>query len=334
MRFLDALRGKPVDRPPLWMMRQAGRYLPEYRAVRQEAGGFLALCKTPERAAEVTLQPIRRFGFDAAIIFSDILIPAEAMGAKVAFEAGEGPKVQADLTTLVEPEPREACAWLYEALRIVRRELPGETALIGFAGAPFTVACYLIEGETSRGFEKARARLLSDPAAAARLLSQVARWTGRYLAAQVEAGAQVVQVFDTWAHLLGAEDQAALSVGPAGELIRAFRESLGARAAEVPVIYYGPPSLETGADAFSIDWRHDLAAARARLPAVQGNLDPVVLLAGPEHVRPRVRRMLAAATGSARGTAGYVANLGHGIHKDTPIASVEALVEEVRAWRA
>jgi uroporphyrinogen decarboxylase len=316
-------------------MRQAGRYLPEYRAVRERAGGFLALCKTPDLAAEVTLQPVRRFGFDAAIVFSDILIAPEAMGARVAFEAGEGPRVEADLAALSEaPDPRERCPWLYETLRSVRRDLPAETALIGFAGAPFTVACYCLEGETSRGFERARAFMLSRPEEARALLGKLARFTARYLAAQVEAGAQALQLFDTWAHLLGPEDARALAFEPARETIEALRAALGPRAAETPVIYYGPPALETGAQVTSVDWRQDLAAARARLPAVQGNLDPVVLLAGPALVRARSRAMLAAATGGPRGAAGYVANLGHGILKDTPISSVEALVEEVRAWRA
>ncbi len=327
-RFLDACARRPVDRPPLWLMRQAGRYLPEYRAVRERAGGFLALATTPDLAAEVTLQPIRRFGFDAAIVFSDILIVAQAMGAEVTFEAGEGPRVRApDLERLRETEPREACPFLYETLRIVRRALAPETALVGFAGAPFTLACYLIEGETSRGFERARSRLLADPAAARSLNGRIARMTGRYLAAQVEAGAQAVQLFDTWAHLLGPDDAPALAFEPARATIDAFRAELAAAGRPpVPVIYYGPPAPATGADVYSIDWRQDLAAARAALPAVQGNLDPVTLLVGPELVRARAAAMLARA-GAAPG---YIANLGHGILKETPIANVEALVEAVR----
>ncbi|HVY60366.1 MAG TPA: uroporphyrinogen decarboxylase family protein, partial [Planctomycetota bacterium] len=280
-RFLDACARKPLDRPPVWLMRQAGRYLPEYRATREKAGGFLALCKTPELAAEVSLQPIRRFGFDAAIIFCDILIPAEAMGAEVAFEAGEGPRVRADLEKLREPEPRETCGFLYDALRIVRRELPAETALLGFAGAPFTVACYLIEGETSRGFERSRAKLMGDPGKAHALLEKIAGFTARYLAAQVEAGADAVQLFDTWAHLLNPDDALDLAARGARATIDAFR---AISPKPVPVIYYGPPELgqHARADVYSLETRLALAPARARLPVVQGNLDPVILLAGPD----------------------------------------------------
>jgi uroporphyrinogen decarboxylase len=326
--FVEACSGRPVDRPPLWMMRQAGRYLPEYRAVRERAGGFLALAKTPELAAEVTLQPIRRFGFDAAIIFSDILIAPAAMGADVTFEAGEGPRVRADLEALDDRvEPRERCAFLYDALRIVKRELRPETALIGFAGAPFTVACYLIEGGGSKTFEVARARLLSGHPGPRKLLAQLARFTARYLAAQVEAGADVVQLFDTWAHLIGPDAAPELAFQAARATIDEFRAAGGA---STPVIYYGPADERVGADVYSIDWRTDLREARRRFPAVQGNLDPAVLLAGPHVVRPRARLMLE----QAGYAPGYIANLGHGIHKDTPIESVEALVQEVRAWKA
>ncbi len=329
-RLLDACARRPLDRPPVWLMRQAGRYLPEYRAVRERAGGFWALASTPELAAEVTLQPIRRFYLDAAIVFSDILVAARAMGAEVSFDAGEGPRVRAHLERLHEPDPREACPFVYETLRIVRAELKPETALLGFAGAPFTLACYLVEGETTRGFERARAFFAAEPARGRRLLERIARFTARHLAAQVEAGAHAVQLFDSWAHLLAPEDAREIAFRAARETIEAFWAELSAaRLAPAPAIYYGPPAPEVGASAWSIDWRQDLAAARRALPVVQGNLDPAALLAGPEATRARTRAMLARAGGAP----GYIANLGHGVLKDTPIESVEAFVEEVRACR-
>jgi uroporphyrinogen decarboxylase len=338
-RFLRACRRQPVDRPPLWLMRQAGRYLPEYRAVREKAGSFLALCRAPDLAAEVTIQPIRRFGFDAAIIFSDILIPAAAMGAEVSFAEGEGPRIAnpvraaADVERLREPEPREACAFVFEAIRLVRREIA--VPLVGFAAAPFTLASYLVEGETSRGFETSRAFLLAEPAAARALLEKVARVTVRHLAAQVEAGAEAVQLFDTWAGLLSPRDYAALALPALGAVVRGLRAAIPA---EVPIIYFmngvGAAIEEIarlpGLDVLSVDWRIALGEARRRAGgiALQGNLDPAALLAGPEATRERAREVLLQGGGR-----GHIMNLGHGILPKTPIASVEALVDLVRAWK-
>ena len=339
-RFLRACRAQAVDRPPLWLMRQAGRYLPEYRATREKAGDFLTLCRTPELACEVTLQPLRRFGFDAAILFSDILIPAAAMGAEVTFVEGEGPRIgnpvrsEADVERLREPEPREACPYVYETLRMLRRELPsvGSPALIGFAAAPWTLASYLIEGETSRGFEISRAFMLADRKRGEALLEKVGRYTVRYLTAQAEAGAQALQLFDTWAGLLAPVDYRNLALPAVRDVLRGVRAAVGT---EVPLIYFlngvggviedvaQTPEL----DVLSVDWRIGLVEARRRAGAgiaLQGNLDPAVLLAGPEATAERAVKLVRSGIGP-----GHIVNLGHGILPQTPIASVEALVAAV-----
>jgi len=336
---LRALRRDPVDRPPIWLMRQAGRYLPEYRALRKRAGDFLTLCRTPELAVEAALQPVRRFGFDAAILFSDILIPAQAMGAVVTFEEGEGPRIgnpvrsRSDVAALCEPDPREAVPFVFEAVRSLARELRG-TPLIGFAAAPFTLACYLIEGETSRNFELARSFFLLEEAAGAELLEKVARFTAAYLAAQIEAGAEAVQLFDTHAGLLSPRDFRALALGPAARVFGGLRQ--GPRP-DIPLIYFvngAAGILEdmargSGADAISVDWRIDLGEVRRRVGpavAVQGNLDPVALLGPLAALRLRAREVLLAAGPFP----GHIMNLGHGVLAQTPIGSVEALVEVVR----
>ncbi len=339
-RFLAACRGLPVDRPPVWLMRQAGRYLPEYQAVREKAGDFLTLCHTADMAVEVTLQPIRRFGFDAAILFSDILVPAEAMGATVVFAAGEGPRIEdpvrsaADVARLRSPDPEEACPFVLEAVRGLRREL-GETPLIGFAAAPWTLMAYLVEGHGSRDFAFAKRMLLGEPELARALLTKIADYTAKHLAAQVKAGAQALQLFDTWAELLTPGDFAAWALPFANEVLGRVREAVGP---DVPLIYFSKgtaghlPSLrEVRSDVVSIDWRVDLATVRATLGEqrpLQGNLDPISLLAGPDVTRARARQVLEQLGGQR-----HVFNLGHGILPTTPIASVEALVETVRGWR-
>jgi uroporphyrinogen decarboxylase len=318
-------------------MRQAGRYLPEYQAVREQAGDFLTLCHTADLACEVTLQPIRRFGFDASILFSDILVPAEAMGATVIFAAGEGPRIDdpvrtdADVERLRVPDPREACPYVFEAVRLLRRAL-GDVPLIGFVAAPWTLMAYLVEGHASREFSAAKTMLLAEPARARRLLEKIADYSARHALAELEAGCQALQLFDTWAELLTPADYAEWALPFADEVLGRVRAAVGP---EVPLLYFGKgPHLEAAArcraDVLSLDWRHDLAAARRRLGArpVQGNVDPVTLLAGPGPTRRRVREAL-----DAGGGTGHVLNLGHGILPTTPIASVEALVETVRAWR-
>jgi uroporphyrinogen decarboxylase len=332
-RFLAACRREPVDRPPVWMMRQAGRYLPEYRAVREKVG-FLELCKTPDLACEVTCQPIRRFGFDAAILFSDILIPVEAMGVPVAFVEDKGPvlsspvRTRGDVDRLRVPDPEAEMAFVPEAVRRVRRALP-ETPLIGFSGAPVTLAAYMIEGGGSKNFVELKRFLWADAEAARRLLRVITDTVARYLEAQVAAGAQAVQLFDTWAGVLAPRDYDEVALPYVTEIVARLKQT------GVPVIYFvngAAPLLDrmrrTGADVLGLDWRVDLAAARAQLGpgvAVQGNLDPVALHAPPEVVAAQTRAVLAAGGG-----AGHVFNLGHGILPDTPLAGVEAMLAAIR----
>ena len=340
-RFLAACRGQPVDRPPLWLMRQAGRYLPEYQATRARAGSFLALCHTPELAAEVTLQPIRRFGFDASIVFSDILVPAQAMGLEVSFEEGEGPSIgnpvrtAADIERLAVPEPEERVPSVFHTLRILRRELPADVPLIGFVAAPFTLAAYAVEGGGSRNYERTKGLLFSDPEAGRRLLRKICDYSARHALAEIKAGAQALQLFDTWAELLGPDDWREWCLPWANDVLRQVRAGAGP---DVPLIYFSRGTAthlgdlgSVEADVISLDWRIDLAAARAALPGkvLQGNLDPVVLHATPAVVRERTTRLLAQGGGR-----GHVVNLGHGILPRTPIPNVEAMVETVRGWRS
>ncbi|MGE0707246.1 MAG: uroporphyrinogen decarboxylase [Planctomycetota bacterium] len=339
--FLKACRGEPVERPPLWLMRQAGRYMPEYRAVRAQAGSFLELCRTPELCVEVTLQPIRRFGFDASILFSDILIPAEAMGAEVVFEEGEGPRIlnpfrhERDLERFHVPDPEEAAPFVFEAVRGLRQALPASVPLIGFVAAPWTLCCYLIEGGGSRNFEHTKTLAFGNPALFARLQEKVLDYSVAHAAAQVAAGAQAFQLFDTWAELLDLPAWRRLCLEPANRFLRELRARVGK---DIPLIYFSkgsagqlPALPEVEADVISIDWRLPLAQARAAMPGrvLQGNLDPLYLLAGPEVTRARALELLAETKGQK-----HVFNLGHGILPPTPHDSVDALVETVRGFRA
>jgi len=336
-RFIAACRREPVDRPPAWMMRQAGRYLPEYRATRETKGGFLAMVHDPATAAEITLQPIRRFGMDAAVIFCDILVPPAAMGVGVRFEEGVGPLLDppvrdADgVRALRGFEPSEATGFLAEALRLVRGELGEERALIGFCGAPFTVASYLIEGRSSRNFEHTKAMMLGQPDLFQELMSQVVDVSIPYLAMQVEAGADALQIFDSWG---GALDEATYRRCILPHLTRLVS---GARESGVPVIVYlnGCGHLlealaDSGPDVLSIDWRVPPEEAIARVGdrvALQGNLDPCTLFAPPSVVEQEARRVLDAFAPQP----GYVFNLGSGILPKTPLESVEALWRTVLA---
>jgi len=334
--FLDACRGEPTPRPPLWLMRQAGRYLPEYREVRKNVT-FLELCKTPRLAAEVTLQPIRRFAFDAAILFSDLLIPLEAMGQTVSFTE-DGPTVTppvrsaADLDRLATFDPWERTPFVLETIRLLRPQL-GETPLIGFAGAPFTTATYAIEGRTSRRFVETKKLFYREPATAHRLLELIESATRAYLLAQVASGAQAIQIFDSWLGVVSPEEWDEFVVEPTTRLVAAVKAS------GVPVIYFpnGATTIldriaRVGADVYGIDWRLPLDQARARLAAggapnaaVQGNLDPAVLLGPIERIRQQAADLVKC--GASRG---HVFNLGHGIYPETPIESVEALIRSVR----
>ena len=334
--FLAACRRESVRRPPVWIMRQAGRYLPEYRATRSRAGSFLALCRTPALAAEVTLQPIRRFGFDAAIVFSDILLPLSPMGVEFGFPEEGGPRLDRALTgpgdweRLRAPADGAGTLFVAETIERVRRELPPAVALIGFCGAPWTLASYLVEGGTSRDHAAARAAMAAHPREFHRLLEALADAMGLYLRQQVAAGAQAVQVFDSWAVALSAESYGQFALPALGRLLRALDGS------GVPRIVYasGPHLLpllaELPCEGVSVDWRAPLAAAARALPGkvVQGNLDPALLLAPSSVVQAATRAMLADAP-----PCGYIANLGHGILPDTPIDAVTAFLDAVRVER-
>jgi uroporphyrinogen decarboxylase len=335
--YLRAARGQAVERTPIWIMRQAGRYLPEYRAVREKID-FVTLCKTPELAAEVTLQPIDRFGFDAAILFSDILVLAEPMGFKIEFNPGpviDAPvRTGADVERIRPADPQQELPYVFETIRILRRELSGRVPLIGFAAAPFTLAAYLVEGKGSKNFEQIKRLLFGDPSTAHALLEKVAEATLRYLRAQVAAGAQALQLFDTWAGLLAPDDYREFGLRYARRVLEELRE------AGVPLTYFALDSChlldavaQCGADMVGVDWRTPLDVAARRLDrplALQGNLDPCILLATPQVVAERARAVLQRASGLP----GHVFNLGHGVLPGTPVESVEALVRTVQEHRA
>jgi uroporphyrinogen decarboxylase len=331
--FLRACRREPVERTPLWLMRQAGRYLPEYRALR-ECVDFLTLCRTPELAVQATLQPLARFDLDAAILFSDILIPAGPMGFAFDFRPGpvlERPVRTADDVARVRVgDAEEDLGFVLETVRLARAELAGRVPLIGFAAAPWTLASYLVEGRGSSDFSHLRGMIQASPALAHTLLDKVARVTAAYLAAQIRAGVQAVQLFDTWAGLLGRADYREFG-------LRYARRVLDELAGQgVPRLYFalGAGHLldeirDSHADVVGLDWRLPLGEAAARLGpgfALQGNLDPAVLLGPAEAVERRAAEVLA----DARGLPGHVFNLGHGVLPGTPIERVETLVRTVR----
>ncbi len=334
-RFLKACRREPVDATPIWIMRQAGRYLPEYRAVRAKVP-FLTLCKTPELAAQVTLQPVAILGVDAAILFSDILVVPEAMGLELILEDA-GPQFPKpfsgarDLARLHVPDPEEELGYVMEAIRVVQRELAGKVPLIGFCGAPWTLAAYMIEGKGSRSFEKAKAMLLGDEKLAHALLGRIADSLTLYLNAQLAAGADAVQIFDSWAGALGPEDYARLGAPYLARIIAGLK-----RDRRQPVIVFGVETGEllgqlaaTGADVVGVDWRVPLEEARGRVgPAValQGNLDPASLFLPIAQLEERALRVLEQARHAGPG---HVFNLGHGILPGTPVEAAQALVEVV-----
>ena len=335
--LLRALRGETVSPPPIWLMRQAGRYLPEYRETRERAGGFLELCYTPELATEVTLQPIRRFGFDGSILFSDILVVPDGLGQKVWFEAGHGPRLEPlagreDLAKLRLEEMVEALAPVYETVRRLRRELPSETTLIGFAGAPWTVASYMIEGGSSKDYATAKTWAYGDEDGFQALIDLLVEATAQHLIAQIEAGAEAVQIFDSWAGVWPEPELRRWSLKPLAEVVARIKELYP----RTPVILfprgagllYEAFAEESGADALSLDTTVPLAWAAERLQrkvAVQGNLDPIALVAGGEVLESHVRRILDGLSGGP-----FVFNLGHGIIPRTPPENVARLVELVR----
>jgi len=337
--FLRALGREPTPRTPLWMMRQAGRYLPEYRATRAKAGSFLRLCTTPDYACEVTLQPLARYRLDAAILFSDILTIPHALGLGLEFEAGEGPKLErpvrsaADIDRLPTLDPERELKYVMDAVRLIRRELNGRVPLIGFAGSPWTVATYVVEGGSSKAFARIKAMLYGAPSELHRLLRHLTRATTDYLNAQVRAGAQALMLFDTWGGALAPAAYREFSLAYMAEIVQnLLREHDGRR---VPVILFTKGGGQwlaelaaTGADALGVDWTTDLASARAAVSgrvALQGNLDPSVLYAPPAAIRDQVGRVLA----SYGAGPGHVFNLGHGIHPDVPPEHAAAMVDAV-----
>jgi len=340
-RLLRALLRQPVDMTPVWIMRQAGRYLPEYRAVREKAGDFMTLCSTPELACEVTLQPLRRFKLDAAILFSDILTIPNAMGLELYFEGGEGPRFRkpvrspADIARLGVPDPEAELRYVMDAVRLIRNELNGEVPLIGFAGSPWTLATYMVEGCGGTEFACVKKLMFDDPAAMHRLLDVLARSVTTYLNAQIAAGAQAVMVFDTWGGVLTPRDYKEFSLRYMQKIVQGLTREADGR--KVPVILFtknGGQWLESmagsGCDALGIDWTTDLKDARARVGgkvALQGNMDPAILYAAPERIRAEVGAVL---ENYGKGP-GLVFNLGHGIHQHIDPDKVAVLVESVHA---
>lgn len=336
-RFLKACRREPVDCTPVWFMRQAGRYMAEYRAIRAKHT-LLEICRQPELAAEVTLQPVRALGVDAAILFADILLPLVPMGIDLEFAKGEGPIIhnpirsRADAEALRPVEPRESLAHVLEAVKIVRRELDGQTPLIGFAGAPFTLASYLIEGGSTRNFARTKYLMYNDARTWHLLMSKLGCVIADYLTAQIQAGAQVVQLFDSWVGTLSPADYREY-VLPHSRLVIEQVQRAG-----VPIIHFGtdtatllPLITEAGGDVIGLDWRIDLDRGWEIIGgerAVQGNLDPAALFAPRNVLENKVKTIL----DQAAHRPGHIFNLGHGIWQDTPVDNVKAVVEMVHEF--
>ncbi len=340
--LLRALAREPTPYTPVWLMRQAGRYLPEYNATRARAGSFLALAKSPAYATEVTLQPLERFPLDAAILFSDILTVPDAMGLGLYFAEGEGPRFErplrdeAAIRSLTAPDPADRLRYVLDAVREIRKALAGRMPLIGFSGSPFTLACYMVEGSGSDDWRALKTMLYARPDLLHRILDVNARAVTDYLNAQIEAGAQAVMIFDTWGGQLSHAGYEEFSLAYSRRVIAGLKkQNAGQRVPSILFTKGGGAWLEamaaSGCDAVGLDWTVDAASARARVGsrvALQGNLDPAALFAPPERVRAEARRVLDA-FGSAPG---HIFNLGHGIAPLTPVESVAALVEEVRTY--
>lgn len=340
-RYLRALQCLPVDYTPIWMMRQAGRYLPEYRQLRAKAGDFMTMCQTPELACEATLQPIRRFDLDAAIIFSDILTIPDAMGLGLYFETGEGPKFKKtiscldDIAQLPIPDPGQSLKYVMDAIGLTKKELGGKVPLIGFSGSPWTLATYMVEGGSSKTFTKIKKMLYCEPKALHLLLEKLANSVILYLNAQIEAGAQSIMIFDTWGGVLSHESYRAFSLHYMELILSQLKRGKKSQniTSYVPVTLFtkgGGLWLDTisksGADAIGVDWTVDLNQIEQKGKiAIQGNLDPSILYANKETIESNVESVL-----SEFGYHnGHVFNLGHGIHQDIPIEHVQYLVEAV-----
>lgn len=338
-RFLKALLKEPVDRTPVWMMRQAGRYLPEYRETRSQAGDFMSLCMNPDLACEVTIQPLERYPLDAAILFSDILTIPDAMGLGLYFETGEGPKFKKNMRTAKDVDAlpivntQSDLTYVLDAVSTIRRELNGRVPLIGFSGSPWTLATYMVEGGSSKDFRHAKAMMYDTPEVMHELLDKLAHSVTDYLNAQIKAGAQAVQIFDTWGGVLSHHAYPEFSLKYMKQIVDGLiRENEGRK---VPVILFTKGSgqwlelmADTGCDALGLDWTTHIGQARERVGgkvALQGNMDPSVLYASPDRIRQEVARILADyGSGS-----GHVFNLGHGIHQFVDPANAGAFIEAI-----
>ncbi len=341
--FLRACLRQTVDTVPVWLMRQAGRYLPEYQETRKRAGDFLTLCTTPELACEVTLQPLARFPLDAAILFSDILTIPHAMGLGLSFHEGEGPvfahpvRHPRDLAQLAVPDPETELRYVMDAIRLIRHELHGRVPLIGFSGSPWTLACYMVEGRGSRDFQHIKAWLYSDTSTLNGLIGLLVDSVGQYLQAQAAAGAQALMLFDTWGGSLSTDAYFRFSLEPMKQIIAYLRSCPESR--DLPIILFTKGGgnwlegmAESGADVLGLDWTIDLGPARARVGAkvaLQGNMDPMVLYGAPKQIGREALRILE----SHGSMAGLVFNLGHGITPQTPIEHVAHLIDAVHSWK-
>lgn len=337
--FLAACARQPVPHTPVWLMRQAGRYMPEYRAIKERFASMLGMVKDPAVATEITLQPVNAFALDAAIIFADILTLLEGLGFQLEFVKGHGPVIHNPIThpdqidRLAQPAPEDAVSYTLEAIRLTQRALRGRIPLIGFSGAPFTLACYAIEGGASREFIKAKTLMYTEPAAWHRLMDRLATAVGHYLAAQVRAGADALQLFDSWVGALSPADYREFVLPHSAKAL-----ALAGAGGRVPLIHFGtgttgilPLIKEAGGDVIGVDWRTDLAEAWDRLGpevAVQGNLDPTLLFSTPAEIRRQATRLL----DGVRGRPGHIFNLGHGIMEHTPVDNVRILVDFVHDY--
>ena len=341
-RLIRALLREPVDQTPIWVMRQAGRYLPEYKATRAQAGSFMDLCRNPELACEVTMQPLRRYDLDAAILFSDILTIPDAMGLGLYFTEGEGPRFErpirtaADVKALAAPDPEDELRYVMDAVRTIHRELDGSVPLLGFSGSPWTLATYMIEGGSSKEFSNTKGMLYTEPQLLHQVLQVLADSVASYLNAQIQAGAEAVMIFDTWGGALTTDAYTEFSLSYMQQIInQLIREQDGRRIPAVIFTKGGGQWLElqarTGCDAVGLDWTIDIGSARARVGdrlALQGNMDPGVLYGSPEKIQEEVKRILA----SFGAHKGHVFNLGHGVHQHIDPENVKVLVDSVHEF--
>lgn len=338
-RYLKAALSQQVDKTPVWMMRQAGRYLPEYREIREKAGNFMALCTNPELACEVTLQPLRRYELDAAILFSDILTIPDAMGLGLYFKTGEGPafekaiRTSSDVKSLFVPDIHDKLSYVTDAVSLIRKELKGEVPLIGFSGSPWTLATYMVEGGTTKNFGHVKGMMFEQPQVMHQLLDILAQSVTAYLNAQIESGAQAVMIFDTWGGVLSTRDYQEFSLKYMQQIIAGLKRSHDGNQIPVTLFTKGGAGwlelmAESGADCLGLDWTIDIDVAKQRVGdkvALQGNMDPCVLYSNPQRIEQEVADILAK---FGKGN-GHIFNLGHGIHPTIEPANVKAYVDAV-----